>query len=371
MYKIIINATAIRSSGALTILKDFISYVFSLNAKDILFLFLTSTNNVFHDCNNVIVHEVPVQNWFSRIIWDRKGLQKWCEDNNIIPDVSISFQNTCAHFTGKYKNVKQLVYYHNILPLVSNNWNILKKEERKLYLYAHFYRFFVNRWNKSAVYVVQLSYVKQLLCNKFTNITSSQVQVIRPNLPNINPSNIEAKETNDYKKLFIYPATPFEYKNHRIILDALELLKNEEPNLAEKIRIIFTVPEDCQVSQVIKERELDDIINCIGSNPYDVLLTYYKRCDALLFPSKIESFGLPLVEASLFGVPVIAADLPYAREVLANYEGASFVDVDNAEMWMKQIKQLLQSNKKYKPLTQNVQNTWEELMDVMNSFLHK
>lgn len=36
---------------------------------------------------------------------------------------------------------------------------------------------------------------------------------------------------------------------------------------------------------------------------------------ALLFPSKIEGFGLPLVEALGLGVPVIASDLPVFREI--------------------------------------------------------
>lgn len=371
MKTIVINATAIVSSGSMSILKDFISYVLQLESQFYYFVLFTCTNSVFVTQKNIKVFEINKQDWLARIAWDKKGLQSICEKEGIIPDILVSFQNTCSRFTGKYKNIRQLVYFHNVLPVEDYHWNPFKRQERILFLYRHIYGFFVNRWNKNAYYVVQLQYVKDKFHKKFSNIKTEKVYVIRPNLPKIDIETIEKKSVFENKKIFIYPATPFEYKNHKIILDAVELLKNEEPEIAEKMKIMFTVPRDSQVAQSVSVRRLGKIVNCIGSNPYEELLSYYKRCDALLFPSKIESFGLPLVEAALFGVPIIAADLPYAREVLENYEGATFADVDNAEMWMKQIKQLLQSNKKYKPLTQNVQNTWEEFMNVMNSLLQK
>lgn len=41
----------------------------------------------------------------------------------------------------------------------------------------------------------------------------------------------------------------------------------------------------------------------------------YAVADALLFPSKAEGFGLPVVEAGLHGVPVFCSDIPAHREV--------------------------------------------------------
>lgn len=373
MYKkiILINATAARTSGALTILKDFISYVFLQDDENLKYYLLTTTNGVFKNSKNIIVHEFPSQNWRTRIKWDRKGLQRWCVENNIIPDVAISFQNTCSHFTGKNRNVKWLVYYHQTLPLIKYPWKCLDKNESKLFLYAHFYKFFVNRWNKNAEYVVQLPYIKQMFCKTFKNINSEKVHVIRPNLPNIDTNSIIAKNVDNEKKLFLYPATPFEYKNHKIILDAVELLKKENLGFENELKIIFTVPSESSIAQIVNERGLDKIVTCIGSTPYQDLLKYYKRCDALLFPSKIESFGLPLVEAALFGIPIIAADLPYAREVLEEYEGVLFADVYNPEIWKEQIKKIMESNKKYKSLTQKEQNTWKDFIDIMNSLLKK
>lgn len=54
----------------------------------------------------------------------------------------------------------------------------------------------------------------------------------------------------------------------------------------------------------------------------DDVRSLYAVSDALLFPSKAEGFGLPVVEAGLHGVPIFCSDIPAHREVgqgIANY----------------------------------------------------
>jgi O-antigen biosynthesis alpha-1,2-rhamnosyltransferase len=54
----------------------------------------------------------------------------------------------------------------------------------------------------------------------------------------------------------------------------------------------------------------------------------YQRATALLFPSLCEGFGLPLVEAMGYGLPVIASDIPVFREIGGAYP--RYVDVSEA-----------------------------------------
>ena len=56
-----------------------------------------------------------------------------------------------------------------------------------------------------------------------------------------------------------------------------------------------------------------------------------KGAAAMLFPSLIEGFGLPLLEALQHGVPVIAADLPVFRELAG--EHALYLPTDNVNTW--------------------------------------
>ena len=46
--------------------------------------------------------------------------------------------------------------------------------------------------------------------------------------------------------------------------------------------------------------------------------TYIKGCEAFLFPSRAEGFGMPLIEVMEYGKPVIARELPIFRELIGN-----------------------------------------------------
>ena len=370
MTTIILNATAARSSGALTILKDFMSYLYEQKQMDCVFHLLTCTESLFKSTENIVVHELPQQNWRLRLAWDKNGLQNWCERNKIVPNLVISLQNTCPRFKGALRRVKLLVYYHQPLPLVKYQWKWLRRDERQLFLYANFYRFFVNRWNKNAEYVVQLPFVKDLFCKRFPNIKAEHVHVIRPNLPGIDVESVQKIDIAENKKLLLYPATPLRYKNHIVILKSLSKIHEENPELFETLKVVFTVPSESEVALAVKQLNLDSVVSCIGSVPYEKLLSYYKSSCALLFSSKIESFGMPLIEAAFFGINIVASDLPYAKEVLENYKNKTFCNPDNADDWKNAIQKVALSKNELAPLEKQNKNSWEDFMKVAKRMMY-
>lgn len=58
-----------------------------------------------------------------------------------------------------------------------------------------------------------------------------------------------------------------------------------------------------------------DRVRCLPWLEDGQLLGVYRRAEALVFPSLIEGFGFPVVEAMAMGTPVLAADLPPMNEV--------------------------------------------------------
>jgi len=47
----------------------------------------------------------------------------------------------------------------------------------------------------------------------------------------------------------------------------------------------------------------------------------------LIFPSYIETFGLPILEAKLSRCPIVAADTAFAREILCRYKIVKFFNI--------------------------------------------
>lgn len=60
--------------------------------------------------------------------------------------------------------------------------------------------------------------------------------------------------------------------------------------------------------------ESEDIV-CLGYLDDESLAGWYSAAEVVVFPSLVESAGLPLIEAMAFGVPIVAADRPYAHDV--------------------------------------------------------
>jgi len=369
MSIILINATAAKTSGALTVLKDCIAQIeqYPMFGKE---YHLFTVVDIFHDLKNVYVHKLNVQNWLSRILWDNGGLYRWCQKNNLEPDAIISLQNTST----KYKNksglmITQVVYYHQAIPLYMYNGLGINF---KLILYRHFYSFFVNRNNGQTHYVVQLSYIKELFCRKFKNIPSNRVTVIRTNRPQIDANAITEKDISIRQEIFrfLYPAASFNYKNHEVLISALAILKKGHPKILERINILFTVDKlsNCLMGDIALNN-LDSCIQFIGQVSYTEMLSYYKSADAMLFPSKMESLGYPLLEASCFGLPIIACDLPYAREVLEGYTNKYFVEVNNPNAWAN----VIYNYKEYsKAMVDNMavsENSWENFFELVDRLI--
>lgn len=61
-----------------------------------------------------------------------------------------------------------------------------------------------------------------------------------------------------------------------------------------------------------------------------ILLQLYQHCTALLAASAGEGFGLPLIEAAHYGLPIIARDLPVFREVCG--EHATYFSGDSSAL---------------------------------------
>jgi len=88
--------------------------------------------------------------------------------------------------------------------------------------------------------------------------------------------------------------------------------------------LCLTIPKgNDPLSVLYKKNSIDKygikVMN-IGELPHEKIWGLYKKSRALIFPSTIESFVLPLIKASKIGLPIIAAEKDYVRNVCAPKE---------------------------------------------------
>lgn len=94
------------------------------------------------------------------------------------------------------------------------------------------------------------------------------------------------------------------YKSLETLLFAFRSLKTTLPDL----ELSVTLEPENHSSRFAGVR-------CLGTLPREDVRTLLVHAKALIMPSLAETVGLPLLEAMDVGCPVVAADLPYARDV--------------------------------------------------------
>jgi len=119
----------------------------------------------------------------------------------------------------------------------------------------------------------------------------------------------------DVPPYLFLPASLERHKNIPVLLECLAHV--EDRRLEAWIAGGSETDPACaaELRRVVESLRLETRVRFLGHVPYQEILRYYRGAVALVFPSLIETFGHPLLEAMLTGTPILAADIPSFREI--------------------------------------------------------
>ena len=106
-------------------------------------------------------------------------------------------------------------------------------------------------------------------------------------------------------------------KNHLLVLQAWRHLVERLQDQAPRLVIVGQRGWECEQVVDLLDRcnALRDFVLERPACSDAELANWLAHAQALLFPSFAEGYGMPLVEALVAGLPVLASDLPAFREV--------------------------------------------------------
>lgn len=126
-------------------------------------------------------------------------------------------------------------------------------------------------------------------------------------------------------------------KNHLLLLQIWARLVRAHGDDAPRLLVIGQRGWECE--QVVDLLDRSEVLRgavCEVSHCTDAELAGHLRgARALLFPSLVEGYGLPLIEALAAGAPVIASDLPVFHEI--GQEIPDFIDPLDGPAWQAAI----------------------------------
>jgi len=316
--KIIVFDLPASESGALAILKDFYQYILKYSPKIIeweLIISTTSLENPPVGSNiNILRFPETKKNWLNRIRFELFYAARLVREYNA--DIILSLQNIIILGT----KLPQVVYVHQSLPYVNKHFSYFRRYERFLAFYADIFRpLIAYSVRKAVVIIVQTTWLKNAIAHRH-HIDPSKIAVIPPSVRLNIPPSINAQD----RSLFFYPTTPFVYKNIELIIEAVCFLHYD--GLTPHVLLTIRGDENNYARFLLKRvlaLGLSEYIRFIGRISRNELVVKYQEA-TLLFPSKLESFGLPLLEARIANGRIVAADTPFSREILVGYPYASF-----------------------------------------------
>jgi len=125
--------------------------------------------------------------------------------------------------------------------------------------------------------------------------------------------------------------------------NAMEVLE-EHDSWRRDFRLTIVAGEG-QYCEQLKKRAtnlgISEDVNFLHELSEAELEGLYRGCSALVYPSRMEGFGLPPLEAMARGKPVIVSDIPVFRELFG--DAPYFVELGNSASWRRVFAELIQT----------------------------
>ncbi|ALS18157.1 glycosyltransferase family 4 protein [Clostridium butyricum] len=358
------------------------------------------------NCNTYNIQEVGLAKALIRkghqcdiVFWTKEN-----KENKVITfDDGLSFtvfyrQGINILKNAVYIGIDELIKKYNIIQVCEYNqlqsWILSKKYKEKIIIYhgPYYSEFnkkynlmckifdilFLNRYKKLRTnFIVKSELAKEFLINKGINernVINVGVGIDLDALSNRECNeqpefikNIDKYE-KDLKLLYIGKIEP--RRNITFIYDTL----NELSKRGEKVKLIMVgngekeYTEEC--NQYAKKIGVDNLIYSIPKLEQKYLSELYKKADFFVLPTHYEIFGMVLLEAMYYGLPVLTTLNGGSDCLINNWENGIILEC-NTEKWTSIILKLNNNRQSYLNMSSKAsdtiknQYTWEKVSEKM------
>lgn len=365
MKTIVVSAVNIRKGGTLTILRNCLAYLSTLVQSSEQYRVIALVHKKELACYQGIEYiEKPrtVKGW---------GRRLWCEyvtmyriSKQIAPVyLWLSLHDT----TPRVKAERQAVYCQTSFPFLKWKWQDFKFDY-KIVLFAWFTKF-AYRVNikRNTCLIVQAEWLRQGFARMFGLPVDSFVVAPpeRRQVPKIACTRSSKRYT------FICVATADCHKNFETLCRAAARLEQEIGTDRFEVVLTLSGTENKYARWLYEKWGCLESVQFAGFMNQQKLYATYEQADCLVFPSRVETWGLPISEFAGFGKPMLLADLPYAHETAAGSRQTAFFDVEDAEALKEYMKRLVLNDASFltvvpqQAVASPTASSWKELFDLL------
>ncbi len=322
--------------------------------------YLTKHKNLYYQASKIYkkLSKYSLDTLFYLIFGEKISIDK--SDILLLADAFWSFPYP-DNFINLIKNASLVLFLHDIIPLTDPDTQPEYRVEmfRKTILDAIIYSKLIITTTNSEKNIIE-SFLKSKNIERPIYVVPLGVDIKLVKNPAKPSTDI------DFDNFYLMVGTIEPRKNHMLVLKAFHKMWEE----GESSTLVI-------VGRVGWKYE--EVLNFINTSPFknkklffleevkDEELEYlYQHTKALIMASYREGFGLPVVEAMVRGVPVIASDIPVFREIASDYP--TYFDPYDEDSLISAI----ESSKHLERKPANIKlNTWEDTTRAIANIIKK
>lgn len=336
---IVVSAVNLRKGGTLTILRDCLQYLSQLiKGGDYRVVALVHKRELC-DYEGIEYLEMPevINGWGKRL---------WCEYvtmNKISKELAPVYLWLSLHDTSpRVMAERQAVYCQTSFPFYK--WSIRDfKMDYKIPLFAMFTKYAYRINIRSNRYlIVQQDWLREGFSKMF-GIHRSRFIVAPPQRKIV---EVIPDSMSEDRYTFFYASTPDCHKNFETLCEAARLLETEVGK--DIFKVVLTVRGDENKYSRWLYGKWGDVksIDFAGFMTKEKLFGYYKASDCLVFPSKVETWGLPITEymETSADKPMLLSDLPYAHETASGASRVCFFNHTDPKELKTRMREMIEGN---------------------------
>jgi glycosyltransferase involved in cell wall biosynthesis len=303
--RVLINGIHAKSGGGITYLRNILPILAQDTELEVhLFIHFDQFKLFGLMDENIRLHLLTFRNgFFSNLLWEQISLPILARYMSV--DVTISPANY-----GPILAPSTIIMLRNSLAVASKETRPIKR------LYWGGLALMTGLSLLTCRRAIAVSeYARQALTFKLGKKLQNKIDVIHHGVSeNFKPSRNTAKE-----KFLLAVSDIYVQKNLHTMALALVNIRKEYPDIILKIA---GKPVDLgylkELNYVLEKNGLTDCIEFLGEQNDKELLMLYQNCLLFVFPSTVETFGNPLVEAMSCGAPIVCSNTSVMPEIMGD-----------------------------------------------------
>jgi glycosyltransferase involved in cell wall biosynthesis len=335
--RVLVNALHARTGGGVTYLRNILPLMAADDRLDVHVCLHEDQNSVLPtDLKNVTYHFQRYPRGFWRVLI-REQLDLPRLARRLVADSTFSPANY-----GPFRAKNHVVMARNAVSV-----GFVERRPVKLAYWAMLYAATFVSFAGCRRAIAVSEYAKRGVDRAFFNAFSSRIVII--------PHGVEQlfldSKSSDHRDNFLLAVSDiYVQKNFTSLVQAIAKVRSSHPEV--RLKIAGRAVDDdyfIRLQNLIAELDMDGHVEFLGHVDSSELRMLYLSCRLFVFPSTVETFGNPLVEAMACGAPIASSNTAAMPEILG--EAARFFNPHDVDEIAKTIEGLLDNDEMRKDLS--------------------